>query len=295
MSKTTANFGLIKPELTDSADITQMNQNWDTIDAQLKTVDDRVTTVDNKFKNYATTKDVDDAIEQINEQLEGLSTDAGDLTGVLPIEHGGTGANTVEGVQSKFGIVPMSDIPNLHIWKKYSGEPNKYTEQNVSNVNISLDRGNGTFLTIDYGDRVIVVDNTIALVGNVTTVSIKNTGNPNDDCATLKGKYIHENVSGTISNNYYFIPSNATFTLDSNNRLYVNNAVKIAVNASSGSLLGYAASNGKNTYPTNGQHSDGYWYVYSKKMGDSGYTYSPADLTAGTSALETGKLYFVYE
>lgn len=36
MSTTTTNYSLIKPELTDVADITATNQNWDTIDAELK-------------------------------------------------------------------------------------------------------------------------------------------------------------------------------------------------------------------------------------------------------------------
>lgn len=36
MSTTTKNFNLIKPELTDAADITATNQNWDTIDQALK-------------------------------------------------------------------------------------------------------------------------------------------------------------------------------------------------------------------------------------------------------------------
>lgn len=36
MSKTTANLGLIKPELTDPADITIMNSNWDVIDAAIE-------------------------------------------------------------------------------------------------------------------------------------------------------------------------------------------------------------------------------------------------------------------
>lgn len=36
MSKTTTNYGLIKPELTDAADITATNGNWDKIDAELK-------------------------------------------------------------------------------------------------------------------------------------------------------------------------------------------------------------------------------------------------------------------
>lgn len=37
MSKTTTNYKLIKPELTDVADITAMNKNWDIIDSELAT------------------------------------------------------------------------------------------------------------------------------------------------------------------------------------------------------------------------------------------------------------------
>ena len=36
MSTTTTNYGLIKPQLTDSADITATNGNWDKIDTELK-------------------------------------------------------------------------------------------------------------------------------------------------------------------------------------------------------------------------------------------------------------------
>lgn len=36
MATTTTNYGMFKPELTDPADITKMNPNWDTIDAELK-------------------------------------------------------------------------------------------------------------------------------------------------------------------------------------------------------------------------------------------------------------------
>ena len=35
MSTTTTNYKLFKPELSDPADITKMNPNWDTIDAEL--------------------------------------------------------------------------------------------------------------------------------------------------------------------------------------------------------------------------------------------------------------------
>lgn len=43
MSTTTTNYGLVKPELTDAADITAMNGNWDTLDTKLKEVSDNAT------------------------------------------------------------------------------------------------------------------------------------------------------------------------------------------------------------------------------------------------------------
>lgn len=39
MSTTTTNYGLVKPELTDVADITATNENWDLIDAKLKNIE----------------------------------------------------------------------------------------------------------------------------------------------------------------------------------------------------------------------------------------------------------------
>lgn len=42
MSLTTPNYKLFKPELTDPADITKMNPNWDTLDAKLKEAEDRL-------------------------------------------------------------------------------------------------------------------------------------------------------------------------------------------------------------------------------------------------------------
>lgn len=36
MAQRTNNYNLFKPELTDAADITKMNENWDAIDAELK-------------------------------------------------------------------------------------------------------------------------------------------------------------------------------------------------------------------------------------------------------------------
>lgn len=42
MSTTTTNYGLVKPELTDAADITAMNPNWDKIDEELSNIGETV-------------------------------------------------------------------------------------------------------------------------------------------------------------------------------------------------------------------------------------------------------------
>lgn len=41
MSTTTPNYGLVKPQLTDAADITAMNKNWDIIDNQIKLLNNK--------------------------------------------------------------------------------------------------------------------------------------------------------------------------------------------------------------------------------------------------------------
>ena len=58
MSTTTTNYNLIKPELTDAADITAMNSNWDTLDTKLKELNDSAidpSTVDGKVSKSGDT------------------------------------------------------------------------------------------------------------------------------------------------------------------------------------------------------------------------------------------------
>lgn len=56
MSTTTTNYNLVKPELTDAADITAMNLNWDTIDTKLKTLETADSTVATNLSSHTTNK-----------------------------------------------------------------------------------------------------------------------------------------------------------------------------------------------------------------------------------------------
>lgn len=66
MSTTTSKYGLIKPELTDAADITAFNSNWDKIDAELKGMDSEIDSL---------SRTLDSEIDDINRQISNLNTD----------------------------------------------------------------------------------------------------------------------------------------------------------------------------------------------------------------------------
>jgi len=57
MSIPTSNYGLIKPELTDAADITAYNNNWDTIDNELNKLNEDFSSVDDR---------VNDLVDEVN-------------------------------------------------------------------------------------------------------------------------------------------------------------------------------------------------------------------------------------
>lgn len=49
MSTTTTNYGFIKPQLSDPADITATNSNWDKLDENLKNIDDKASIDTSQF------------------------------------------------------------------------------------------------------------------------------------------------------------------------------------------------------------------------------------------------------
>lgn len=92
MSTNTTNFNLVKPELTDVADITAMNGNWDTIDTELNKISGKQATVtgaattilsDDLTENKALVSDADGKVGVSNV----TSTELGYVSGVTsPIQ-----------------------------------------------------------------------------------------------------------------------------------------------------------------------------------------------------------------
>lgn len=68
MSKTTENLGLTKLELTDVADITMLNENWDKLDNMMveieQTIDEKIGDID--------LSEVTNQIEELNEKVDNI-------------------------------------------------------------------------------------------------------------------------------------------------------------------------------------------------------------------------------
>ena len=73
MSTKTTNYQFVKPELKDTANITAMNPNWDTIDTTLKGHADKLGSVDKSIEQINTT--LDENFDEINETLDQLESD----------------------------------------------------------------------------------------------------------------------------------------------------------------------------------------------------------------------------
>ena len=186
---------------------------------------------------------------------------AADLYGTLSIEKGGTGATSAEVARNNLGVLSADAIPNLYVWKKYTGAPDTIIEKPSENVNLATSYYNPenstyyNYTSIEYADEISFGNGTVSLA-NPTTISKPKL----DNIDVVKGKY----VNGTAG--LCYIPEDATFTTGHSTVYYL--AVDAATLILAPAFLRFEASGANDTYPTNGEHTDGYWYIYHKQLGE---------------------------
>lgn len=118
MSTTTANLGFIKPELTDAADITKYNQNWDKLDQKLNKVVVEETLIHSNWGSQNTYRFSNQNIISATQTIELLPSpkitveqlDALQMANIVGV------SQEVGSVNLKaFGEVPVIDIPVVFI------------------------------------------------------------------------------------------------------------------------------------------------------------------------------------
>ena len=255
MANKTTNYGLTKPLQGEFYDVNVPNSNMDIIDTELKRVDSKV-------------NEVDTSLQTVIPHVERKDN-----------PHGVTA--------EQVGLVPLAELANLYVWKKYEDNPS-YVESTVDKRAIGVITTSTNNCNITYASEVSVTNGTISLV-NPTSTKITNATVSSFD--VVKGKYLDDGSGGII----YVYPS-STITISSGTYVSTVYATEASIiTAGERTPLGLVSSNEIGAYPNNGQHTDGYWYEYQSKLGEKPYTYGTEDLTSGESELETGKLYFVYE
>lgn len=210
-----------------------------------------------------------DQVISAGKYLTGAQTIKGDAN--LAAENIPEGV-TIFGIagKRKMSSTDLSDIGKLHFWEKHSAGPDEtHSEEEVSNVRLKVYTKVGVSTStyyIYYGDTYYFDEENNKFIldsdGYCYTLSEAQT--------KLPGKYIRHD---TVHSCLYYVPEDAAITetqttIGSTTRYIVlGKATKIT--AITAELLGYVASEGSETYPENGKHTDGYWYVYRGLLADA--------------------------
>lgn len=171
MSTTTQNFSLVKPELTDAADITAMNPNWDTIDTELDKIDGKQDTITGALTPYLTNPGTAnravtfDASGKLAASLV-TKTELESLRGVS------------FGIQSQIDAKEKKAIIGTHTLRASGWSNGKYNalEVNYPNANIEISPNPSTEEQLNAFARAKLVgsasSNVITAMGVVPTIDI---------------------------------------------------------------------------------------------------------------------------
>lgn len=256
MSTTTTNYGLIKPELTDSADITFVGQNMDIIDAELKANKSTANSLETTMNNHSGDKGNPHKVTAAQVGLGNVQNVAtNDQTPTYTTAGSLTTLTSGEKLSVSFGKIAkaVSDLIS-HLSNK--NNPHGVTAGQISAVSKSGDTMGGD-LKIEKSSFPSV---RLASTGNGSGAVFQQGENQ----TTISS----QNVSGD-SKNYRLLSINNSSLFDLDNALHLTDMV-------------------------NGVKSNPYTVLHTGNK-NLIFTYGTDDLTAGTSKLETGKLHFVYE
>ena len=169
-------------------------------------------------------------------------------------------------------LADIEKLPDMHIWKKYEGDPSLYTETEVSDVAIrsrlKMSGISSYYTKMEVADSFIVANGEITLVDS-HTISSPTVINVNG----IQGKYVRAgDISRQSASTVYWISEEATIsetTRDSGFISYYDLIVSDAVRIDANKYLGSVMDESETKYPENGVYEDdGYWYVYHKLFGD---------------------------
>lgn len=277
MSTTTKNLGLVKPELTDAADITATNENWDVVDEKLHNISST-----RNLKTYTTLEQLgltngSETIESMINAMPNFSvlqcaTSSQNNMSIYPSEFGGTLI-----IEKSFGN--RAKLTYFAQTKEWVGH---YFNNTWYGWNLSFDEINPP-----------TANQVGALPVNGTAT---NSNKVNGDILTGQTSILDYALTLGVGT-YEFSLNGAAYTggdLPHSNYSYGRATIhKRADNAITVFLWGFNISNAK--VPAFNQYGNNVWSGWQFINTNPEYSYGTNDLTAGTSALATGKLYFVYE
>ena len=156
-------------------------------------------------------------------------------------------------------IVSSGDLDinnNSYVWEKYNSDPSIPGTTEKENEKMAQ-YIYSKFTEVQYSDSIEIVNGELSLV-NPSTVKSATVS----DYDVIIGKYVYTNVIANA--NFYLVPSSATLIEKDTN--YINSSIAYLLKVKQ--KLNYVVSGSSDTYPTNGEHTDGYWYVYKGLMSD---------------------------
>lgn len=165
-------------------------------------------------------------------------------------------------------LTDIEKLPDMHIWKKYEGDPSLYTEAVVTDEKLvtRVAVSGITYDTFAYADSFVVSNGVVTLL-NPTSISSPTASK----LEATRGKYVCLWANREESTYCHYIPTDAVFTqitesgIINSYSLVVDSATKITSNKYLGSVM----DTDDDTYPSEGTNEDdGCWYIYHKRFGD---------------------------